>query len=142
MEDEKENVAKTKAKCTGGRGRGRGCRHGKAASTSLPRPGKAKQEVTTLKKDEIEKPVGKTEKKEKENDEKKTKAHRRTRSTETDSDKEARLNLAKQCKEKADELRGKAVDSTSCQKGTKSELSTTPLDQVGSNEFKVISIDV
>ena len=38
-------------------------------STSLTRLGKAKQEVTTLKKDEIEKPVGKTEKKEK--DEKK-----------------------------------------------------------------------
>ena len=118
VEDEKENVVKMKAKGTGGRSRGRGCGHGKAASTSLPRLGKAKQEVIALKEEEIKKPEGKTEKKEK--NEKKTKACRRTRSTGTDSDKEARLNLAKQCKEKADELRGKPVDSTS--KGARSEL--------------------
>ena len=56
---------KMKAKGTGGIGRGRGGGHGKATSTSLPRLGKANQEVTALKKDEIEKPVGKTEKKRK-----------------------------------------------------------------------------
>ena len=62
MEDEKENVVKVKARGTGSRGRGRECGHRKAASTSLPRPGKSKQEVTTLKKDEIYNPVGKKKK--------------------------------------------------------------------------------
>ena len=39
-------------------------------------------------------------------------------------------------------LREKPVDSTSCKKGARSELSTSPPDQVGSDEFKVIAVDV
>ena len=56
------------------------------------------------------------------------------------------MSLAKQCKEKADEFKGKVTeakdDSTSCKKGTSSELSTSPLDQVSSDEFKEIAVDV
>ena len=92
MDDDIETGVKMKDRSMGGKGRGRGCGHGKTARTSLPRPGKSKQDVTDSKKED--KGVRKNEKIEKDNKEDKPKGHGRTRSTETDSDREARLNLA------------------------------------------------
>ena len=81
MDDDMETGVKMKARSTGGKGRGRRHGPGKTARTSLPRPGKSKQDVTDSKKED--KGVRKNEKKEKDNKEDKPKGHRRTRSTET-----------------------------------------------------------
>ena len=140
MDDDIETGVKMKARSTGGKGRGRGCGHGKTARISLPRPGKSKQDVTDSKKED--KGVRENEKKEKDDKEDKPKGCRRTRSTETDSDREARLNLAKQCKEKADILKGNVPqaqdDSTSCN----SEDITTKINDIEREDFKVIAVDV
>ena len=65
----------------------------------------------------------------------------RTRSTETDSDREARLHLAKRCKEKADILKDNVPqaqdDSTSCN----SEDITSKIDNIEKEDFKVIAVD-
>ena len=138
MDDDMETGVKMKARSTGGRGRGCGC--GKTARTSLPRPDKSKQDVTDSKKED--KGVRKNEKKEKDDKEDKPKSHRRTRSTETDSNREARLNLAKRCKEKADILKGNVPqaqdDSTSHNSGD----ITSKIDDIEKEDFKVIAVDV
>ena len=130
-----------------GQGKGRGCGLGKA-STSLPRPGKVQQE--TVSKKEIPK---------KEDSKQKQKGVRCTRSTaeeEAKSDEEARMNLSKRCKEKANKLRGKntgdKIQSTS-RKASKLKTSalekfeeegdsTSPLDYLKTQEFKEIAVDV
>ena len=52
MDDDMETGVKMKARSMGGKGRGRGCGCGKTARTSLPRPGKSKQDVTDSKKED------------------------------------------------------------------------------------------
>ena len=123
-----------------GQGKGRGRGWGKA-STSLPKSGNVKQE--TAPKKEIPK---KEDSKQKQNS---VKCTRSTAEDETKSDKEARMNLSKRCKEKANKLRGENMgdksQSTSCKPSKMKTLdlekneegdSTSPLNYLKTQEFK------